>query len=272
MNGVINMRKITEILLLWAILGGLCGCNHKPLTPEAKILLEGGIAAYHNDDHESAIRQMDAFLVENSRTKRADEAYYYRGLAHYDLNHVDAARRDFQRALDRTDREDMRGRVLIALGDLAYEEVNLTEAEHMFLEALDKLPRGEQPRDHALYRLGTVLQREGRWQQADRYLNQLIGDFDDNNKLVQLAKRRVHGRYWTVQVGAFEKQDGAEQLAEQLQVNNLPVFTPPGMVDGKLLFFVQVGRYSTYGQASQMAGRLKPDYEGAFVTVTRTDE
>ena len=78
---------------------GAAGCNGR-LTPEAERLLSDGIAAYKGGDDGGAIRSMDLFLRDHARSKRADEAYYYRGLAKYRSKDLTGAKADFKQAFD----------------------------------------------------------------------------------------------------------------------------------------------------------------------------
>jgi len=249
------------------ILLASAGCDGQPLTPEASRLLEAAITAYDQKLDAEAISKLDVFLADYSRMQRADEAYYYRGLAEYNLNRHDAAREDYQRAIDRTDREDLRGRALIGLGGIAYDEGDMAQAERMLMQSLDSLQRGQPPRDHALYRLGMVLQRQSRWEQADRYFNQLIGDFA-GTELADRAGERVNARHWTVQAGVFESADESRNLSASLQREDLPAGLWRRMIEGKLLVYVQVGLYRTYEQAEQVLPAVRQICPESFITVT----
>jgi len=254
------------LLTLLPLLG--LGCNGTPLTPEAVSMLRTGVAAYESGDNETTIERMSLFLGRYAGSRRDDEAYYYRGMARYNLQQRDLAKVDFNRALDTARRDDLRGRALIALGDLAYDGQDMSEAEMMFRQALKELDRKTPPTDHALYRLATALQRLGRWDEADRHFTRLTGDFPDS-PLARRAGRMVFAVNWTVQVGVFAEKHRADALSQQLQEQGFPAFVWERLVDGKLRHFVQVGRYGSYDQSRSMLAKVRRVHPKAVPAVTR---
>lgn len=247
---------------------GLAGCGEEPMTVESVSLLRAGKGAYETGDDRRSINRLDAYLTRFERTTGADEAYYYRGLAHYRLGETDAARQDFTTAAARTSRPDLRARANLALGDLAYEVADMASAEQMYRLAVDDLDRSKPPTDHALYRLGASLQRQGRWTEANVVFDQLIGDFWDS-ALADRARRRIRASGWTVQAGAFRTRDRADALAADLRGGPVEPFIVPESVGGELYYLVRVGRFRTYETAGEILGGIQAVAGGAYVTVTR---
>ncbi len=261
-------RWLLVAAVLAGVLAGAFGCNGRPLTPEARRLLESGIDAFRQSDHAAAVERLDTFLRDYGRMRRTDEAHYYRGLAHYQLSHTVAAREDFERTIARTRRDDLRGNSLIALGDMAYSDGDMAQAERMFAQSLDNLQRAVPPRDHALYWLGMALQSQGRWHQADVYFNQLDGDFG-GSELADRAGLLVNARHWTVQAGAFDNQSDANKLAATLRRNDLSVRLWWRMVAGELVIYVWVGQFSTYEQAEAAVPQVREICPEAFPAAAR---
>ncbi len=263
----LRIRQWLAAAVLVGALAGAVGCGPQPLTPEARLLLESGIEAFDRHDDDAAVERLDTFLRDYSRMQRADEAHYYRGLAHYNLGHTLAARVDLQRARSRTREDQLRGKALIGLGNMSYDGGDMAEAERMFMQSLDNLQRGQPPRDQALFRLGEALQRQSRWPQANRYFNQLIGDFEGSGLAAQAALR-VNAQHWTVQAGQFDNTSHAKELAATLDQAHLPTALWRRMVDDKLIVYVQVGLHSTYEQAQQALPPVRDICPDAFVTMT----
>jgi len=263
------MRRMTllPIGLLLSVLPGSFGCNGQ-LTPQAREILRGCYDAYWSGDNRDVIRRADAFLRDNRRSKRADEAYYLRGLAKYELTDMSGARADLNEALGRTRNKDIRARALLALGDLAHDTGEMDLAGTMYRQALASLESGAKPGDHARYRLGCVLQRQGRWRQADVHFDRVIYFFD-GSELARRAERRVRCSDWTIQVGAFADKPRADAAAAQLRANKINAFTHPVLDDNRPVFVVQIGRYPTYEQAAVGLAEVKRQQSDAFVTVTR---
>lgn len=270
-TGRTTPERIPQRLAWLAIVGMLAGgtgCGPQPMTPEASRLLTSGIEAYDSGNDLASLAHLDLFLRNHSRTQRADEAHYYRGLAHYNLGHVLVAREDFHRVMARTQLDQLRGKAMIALGNMSYDDGDMSAAEGMYIQSLVNLQRSLPPRGLALLRLGKALQRQSRWPEADRYFNQLIGDFPATSAARQAAGL-VNAQYWTVQVDQFENISDAKELAASLGQGDLTANLRRRMIEGKLITHVQVGLHSAYEQAKQQLPQVLTMYPQAFLTVTQ---
>ncbi|MCK4602976.1 MAG: tetratricopeptide repeat protein, partial [Phycisphaerae bacterium] len=201
------------------VLAGLAGCNGE-VTPEGKKLLTSAAEAFEAGNNQAAVHHVDAFMTDNSGSRRADEAYYLRGLARYRLKDLSGAESDLNKALGRTKLQHIRAHATNALGDIAYERGDMALAEHMYLQALEHIQRGLKPADHTHYRLGCVLQRQGRWEAADLHFDKVMYFFE-GSELARLASRRVRCSGWSIQAGAFEKKANADSVAERLRRQDL---------------------------------------------------
>jgi tetratricopeptide (TPR) repeat protein len=249
-----------------SLLAALVGCESKPLTPEGQALLDEGIAAYDAEDYDQARDRLDVFMAAHGDRRGADEAFYYRGLAHYQMGHPERAKVDFATAIDRSSRSDLKALARLALGVIAYDQGDAPAAERHLRRSLKGLDESQPPTDRAMYYLGASLQRQNRWEEADVYFNRLIWTFPDSPQTPE-AKRRVHGRHWTIQVGAFTDLTNAEQLVEKLKADGHPAFLWPKHVDRRLHYFVRIGRWRSYSRAASQLAEIKVLHEGAFLTV-----
>jgi len=253
------------------VLGCACvccvGCNGQ-LSPQAKELLLSSYSAYERGDDRATIRYASMFLKDNARSRRADEAHYLRGLAKYRTKDAAGAKEDLNAALDGTKNQSLRGKALTALGDLAYDADDMALAEQMFRQALAYIEPGKKPGDHAHYRLGCVLQRQGRWRAADLEFDRLIEQYRRSD-LVPLASRRTHAGAWTVQAGVYQAKARADKAAAALSAHALPARAEPIPAEDELRFVVRVGRYPTYAQAVRMLPKVKRHVGDAFVFPAR---
>jgi len=263
------IRSFTRALAAAAacLLLASIGCNGQ-LPPEARDLLQKANTAHDAGDNAETIRLMDDFLGRYEGLRGDAEGYYLRGAAKVALKDHAGARTDLAQAVDRAREGDVRGKALVLLGEMAFQADEMAAAENHFRDALEALGQGRPPVDRAHFRLACVLQRQGRWEEADRQFDRLIYLFD-RTELARLAGRRIRCRAWAIQAGAFERKGGAETLAERLRRAGLSATVTYTLVDGRAMFLVLVGRHATYEQAAAALPSVGARQQDAFVTVTR---
>ncbi len=257
--------RIALTAALTALLGA--GCQSQ-LTPQAKQLLESGTEAYVRGDRKTAVRQMDAFLQQAGRSHRAAEAFYIRGLAKYDLKDYAGAKSDLSEAVDRASSRPLRAKAALSLGDLAYETGDVKLAESMYRTAIDNLEDPKlSPADHAHYRLGCALQRQGRWRQADVHFSRVIYHFR-GTELARRSRKRLHAKAWTIQAGAYADYDNASAAANRLRTARPETRIASAVPSGRLRYVIEIGRYSTFEQAQAVLPEVKRYQKDAFVAAT----
>jgi len=245
----------------------MTGCDGT-LSPQGRQLLLGGYETYKLGDDQATISRMDRFLQEHRRSRRADEAYYLRGLAKFRMKDRAGARSDLAAALGRTRHRQLRAKAAVALGDIAYEDNDTPTAEKMYRKALENIDQGAKPADHAHYRLGCVLQRQGRWKEADLHFDRVIYLFKESD-LHRLADKRARCSAWTIQVAAFRDKTRAEALTAELRSRKLPAVTKHDLDEAGLLHIVGIGSYPTYKQAVDALANTKGLDRDAFVAPTK---
>ncbi len=243
----------------------MAGCD-AALSPQARELLQGGTDCFERGDYAGTVTQMDTFLRDHARSRGVPRAYCLRGKAKHRLEDIDGARADLTEAADTKDSK-VRSEASVVLGNIAYEQDDMALAENMYRQALEEMNPGDPLFGHGCFRLGCVLQRQGRWRDADKQYNKVIYHMEGSDIATQAA-RRVHRTTWTIQAGAFEQKKRAEADASQLRESSLPAGVKPEAVDRTLLHVVQVGRFPTYEQALAQLAKVRQHRADAFVTVT----
>lgn len=236
--------------------------------PEALARLADASKAYNRGDDERAIRLTSEFLSAHDRTLRADEAYYLRGMARFRQKDLDGAREDLNEAVRRTNDPLLRGQSLVQLGEISFARDDLESAERMFDQALSTLPRRHESAGLARYRMGSLYQRQGQWEDADVQFNHVIYLMGES-AIADRARRRSGARAWTIQLGSFRDLRNAEQFVEQLAQRDLEAEVRPVVRDGRLEFPVQAGRHTTYSEAVSALWKARQLRKDAFVTTTR---
>ncbi len=259
-------RTVVYAALAMAM-AALAGCNAQ-MPPEAQQMLTVGLDAYEAGDDDAVIEGMDRFIAEYPRVRGVEQAYYLRGLTHYRADRIDLAWSDLAEAVGRSDDGVLRAKARVTLGDIAYDGDDISEAEDHYRRALDDVGQEQAPADHARYRLGSVLQRQGRWREADLHFNRVIYAFP-HSRFAAPAERRVHARAWTIQAGAFNQRSNADVLADTLRAAGLDAEARATLAESGPRYVVQVGRYDSYDAAAAALENVHRHEPQAFVTVTR---
>jgi len=263
MSRRISAALVTGLAPVWLFLAG-CQAG---LSPQAKQLLAQGTDAFGRKQYAQVVEQMNSLIRTYGQSKGIESAYCLRGRAKHRLGDVAAATSDLERAASAKDTA-VRAEALVELGDIAYEAGDMALAENRYREALKDIATDDPLFAHCCFRLGCVLQRQGRWDDADRQFNKVIYHAEGSQLAVQ-ASRRVHKTHWTIQAGAFEHKQRAQAEADRLGGESLEVRIWPEKAGKKLLFILQVGLFPTYEQAAAELPKVRKYKPDAFVTVTR---
>ena len=261
------MAKAIRFLGAGALACVLLGGCVKDVTLRGRQQLAVCYDAYARGNDREAIQLASAFLRDNSPSVRDDEAYYMRGLALSRQGDPIDARADFDRAA-RSERPAVRARATLALGDLALTAGKLDRAEAFYRRSLAEAPPDKTPAQHAGVRLAHVLQKSGRWSEADVQYSRIIHHFE-GTKYERWASGRIHGRAWTVRVGAFSRRQGAAARAAGLVKSKLPAVVDTRMLDGKVMHVVCVGRYKRYDQAAATLAAVRKLHKDAYISVAK---
>ena len=261
------MRIAKGILLCLTWAGVLAGCNGA-VSPEGRKLLLAANSAYQGGDDAAAVRACSRFLQMHPRAQEAGEAHYVRGLAQARQGTTAAAQDDLLAALRFAKRKDLIALVHAKLGELAYNAGDMAQAETHYRAVLPNTPPGAPPADEAMYRLGCVLQRQGRWQEADQFFFRVIHLFE-GKEMAKRAALRVQAVRWSIQAGAYTTVDAAEDLKKQLAAAGLPARIDRELREGRLLRLVRVGSYPTYAKAQADLDRAQRVRHDSFITAAR---
>lgn len=260
------MRRLAIFSIVLAA-AWCAGCNGET-SPEGHKLLQASYQAYNTGDDAAVVRHVDRFMQQDARSTRVDEAYYLRGLSRLRTKDFSGAKSDLAQAISRTERRELRCNASIALGDMYYDADNMADAQTLYRQALANATQGQKPIDHVYYRLGCVLQRLSRWQEADICFDRVVDLFKEE-ELGKRSANRTHSRAWTVQAGLYRQRDVALEGMNKLAVKNLPAEARGCLRDGKPAYLVQVGRYATFDQAREALKQVQPLRADAFVAPTR---
>ena len=235
-------------------LGLISGCSN--VTPKLAEGIREGQKQYARSNYIGAERILTGAISTDPDSPATAEAYYIRGLARLKLMRPSVAKQDFQRALKRSEREDLRANAHVCLGSIAYDEGDW-DAAYEHYRAAEKNLTFLSPSDWVLFRLASSAQRSGRWDDGRKYYARILREFPES-ETVRGARRNLNHSYFTIQVGAFSNAYGAYARVKDLQRAGLTakVYTVLNN-EGRSLKGVFIGRYNDYYQAVKGLAKVK---------------
>ena len=196
-------------------------------------------------------------------------AYYLRGMARMRMGRLDKAAVDLKRVYDFVKYDDLRIKAADALGEVRYLQGRMADAEELFREVLDDTDRDKHPCDHAGYRLGCILQRQGKWAESRTYYRRVLYDFKGSD-LAARARKRSTAAAWTIQAGAYENRKNAEDASGRFTKTGLQIAISPELRNSReLVYLLLIGRWKRYQSASGSLPAVRKIEPEAFLTVTR---
>jgi tetratricopeptide (TPR) repeat protein len=262
-----TMLHITlKLTLATAFLAALAGCGMP--SPEARAWLKDSSAAAAAGDNDRAIELSSRFLRDYPKQEESAEAYYVRGLARSHTGQTAPAGEDLETALKLTKRKDLLALTHMELGNIAYQADDVPGSEVHFRAVLVNLPPGQSPADQAAYRLARVLQRRGRWNDADLFFDRVIYLFPDG-ELARLARTQVRATHWAIQAGAYADPDQAQDTQRRLRQAGLSAQVDKEMRGDNLMYLVRVGSFSSMEAGQGDLAKVKPLCHDAFMTAAR---
>jgi tetratricopeptide (TPR) repeat protein len=243
------------------------GCMAQ-IDPQTQARLDGALSTYQTGDDAGTVARAESILADHPRGPAAMQALYLRGLAWFRQQRYDQAEADLERVARSARSDDLRLKALDTLGEIDFRRGRLDTARTRLEAVVAELTDGQRPGGHAHYRLGQIAQRQGRWNDADLHLQQVIYHFADSD-LAPRARRRVGARAWAVQAGSFAERSHAEKAARTLRQAGLEPTVVPSVRQSDLMFLVQVGRWDRYEEAEAHQSAVRAVRPDAFLHPTR---
>ncbi len=232
-----------------AALGLLSGCAAPSPTTQS---LQSGYQAYQQGQYFAAENTARAFIASDTTGQNLAEAYYLAAISEEHQDELALARRDYRAAIGHSQRRDLQGKSYKALGDISYIQARFNHAAADYKMSLSVDP-SVPPDQRMLYRLGVALENTGQWNDARRYLDQLMATYP-NSQFSKNALQRLTMNHFALQFGAWNNAAAAWRQVAGLKSRGVGAIVVPHNIGGRTLFLVQGGAYSTYSAA--MAARV----------------
>jgi tetratricopeptide (TPR) repeat protein len=261
-NGTLYYGGMAIVLLMSALESGCTPTASK--QGQAQLTL--ATKQYEAQDYTLAAHTLTEFIKREGKTQEAPEAYYLRGMCYRyrEPPKNDLAEQDFLQAVKKSNAGPVKNWAYVALGHI-YFETRLDKQEQAieyYQTALQTLAE-EAPMDAVLYRLGVALQRMGRWEDADVNLSRCFDTFGSST-YAPYAHRHFGARIWRIQFGAFANLTAATKLVSELKSTGWEADWQPHRDQGRLLYIVRGGQFSTYLEAQNDLKRAQATYPDAM--------
>ena len=248
-------RGLWRAAILMVLPGLLAGCAH--FGPQERVTLAQASQLYSSGEITSATVRLDRLIADFGGAAEIGEAYYLRGLCRAQARQSRPAVEDFQQALRKSKRHDVKTRALVSLGTLAYRRGDWAEAAEWYGEALPRLAN-KPPKDEILYCTGIALQRIGRWRESARRFADILHKFR-GRPIAAEARRMAMWRhdYYAIQLGAFRDSDNAARAVYDWRERRVDAVQENLRRQGEALWVVMTGRYRTYAEATAGLQRIR---------------
>lgn len=255
--------KTLSILNIGIAFTVFCGCASLPADAVRRI--EQAQTHYDGNRFVASTRALSLVISNYPETKGVDTAYYLRGMCQYREHREDAARADFELALRHSTGADITARASAQLGHIAYQRKAFEAANRSYAQAVESAGDGAFM-DQVYYRYGDSLQKVGRWE-AGRKVLPKVWSLYPSSTLVGYAKMKFGWphEYHSIQCGAFDRSDLAQQMANDLRRRGFEASAEVNLRGQRVKHVVHVGRYRVFKDAESDLPRVRQLAADAFI-------
>lgn len=247
---------VMALVLGALLLGSVAGCASSvksPASPDLQRVYE----AYHAGNHELAYA-LARDIAASGDGQTAKEAAYMAGMSAYQLGRSSQAEYYLSHAA-RSEDPALAADAKAGLGLVYLQQGRTVAAESQLREAAGKMTG--QNRANAYFYAGLAQQRQGLWNEARASFIQARALSSDPVFREQCHQQLAYTGY-TLQAGAFTQLTNAQRLAQQWNSRaqqaglGLPRVVKAVGSDGKTLYLVQIGQFSTHNSAAAARARV----------------
>lgn len=249
-----------KLVLLCFVLTVVSGCLR--LGPRERGILQRASQLVSSGQYNDAVTQLNRIIPDYDSAEEIGEAYYLRGVSFFHEGRLDAAEKDFRRALAKAKRADLKAYAQASLGTIAFRRSQWDRAADYFKASVGKLPN-EPPTDQLLYTAGLAMRRAGDWDEAKFQFARVLREFR-GTEVAQLALHQAtwHHPFFSIQLGVYRDARNATQAVEGFRQRGIQAVRESKARYGESMWVVRSGQYSTYSAALSALPslrRVQPD-------------
>ena len=221
-------------------------------------LLARAQAAIARDDWDDAAVLVSRFLRENPNDPWALQARYLLGTYYLNERELDAAEREFTFVAAHAPASRLARQAHLRLGDVAVAAQQYSKAADTYTRLLQDAKRHGDAAELS-FKLGLVRQREGRWPEADAIFGRIREQYRDSVFAMRAAEQLAIPHHFSLQVGAYRDKRNAEHKQQDLTEKGHAASVHELQRQGRALFCVRVGTFSSRQKALDFRARMEND-------------
>jgi len=244
-----KLRNILAMLMVLIII---------PLTAYG-LELERIKTYFLDGDYKSAIMEGEKLMAQAEGPADLDELYYILGVSYLKDGNYLRASDIFEIILNELKDSSFKFEARLGLGDAYYLMGNYPKAEAHYREIIDK-NRDSRMLGMVYYRLGQCGYKIGNIDKAKQYMELANADSAAGN--IELGSSELCppvANYYSVQVGAFTKNNNAVRMMEKLVLKGFSAYLETNDAAGIVTYRVKVGKFSLRREAEETVDKLAQD-------------
>lgn len=215
-------------------------------------------AAYLRGEYAQVQQVGQRALNDPARANERDRVWYLVGMAALQQRQEDQAQEAFQRVLNDFPQSRWRVEAEVALGDAQWMAGDVATAMRTYQSAVAHAEPAGSVR--AYFQLGQAARAAGQWEMARTALQTVETRWPSSFEAADARQTLKNSDFsFSIQVGAFGVRENAVRLQKELARRGYTTILDRNLADGRVVYRVKTGRFSTREEAVQMAARLKDD-------------
>ncbi|MCD4814306.1 tetratricopeptide repeat protein [bacterium] len=188
---------------------------------------------------------------------RHAQANYLAGLAYLVLKNYTVAGQRFQMVLDHYKGTQWAQLALLGLGESELSAGNSATAVNAFDRYLREVPEGDAT-DRVLMQKAKAMAAQGRREESSRLLHELVTRYSESFEAEKARGKLTSNQHkYTIQVGAFSKEEYAEKLVKRLRGKGFNAYVLKAKHGAEIFNQVRIGSYTTREFSEKMAAKLE---------------
>lgn len=211
------------------------------------------------EDYESSAKECEALDAPMTEDALRREAIYLCGLSYLKLDKPISAREKFERLLFDPKSSVFHDKAALGLGDTYFLSGNYQRAKNEY-QRLVSSHKDSPLMPSAYFKLAESEKAEGHWNKAKEYYELVMKDYPESFEAKRAGEFLSKGEYFfTVQVGAFARQDNAIKFKDGLIRKGYDAYALEPTKGDIAVYRVRIGKFKDRNEAVALKSKLEEE-------------